>query len=139
MKEQIEKFRKTFTVLFIFSSFFAMCGVNSSGADSTVRTNTPQSKLPQVKTTFVDDAKLNEQEVKDVVSLARQCGIDQPAEVSTFHYRPIGGKGISVKSVERVKGVDITIDEISIEKIGWTEFERDKNCQKGGKFPCDAI
>ena len=89
--------------------------------------------VTQVKTNFEADAVLSPQEVKEVISLAQQCGISRPAEIRTFHYIPGGGRGVAVKSVERVKGSDITFDNIAIGKLGWTDFEAPKK-NRLGKF-----
>jgi hypothetical protein len=135
MKEQIERFWRESKLLLIFFASFAMCGVpNVLCADSASRTNSPQENLPQVKTIFEEDAKLTEQEVKDVLSLARQCGINQPTEVRTVHILPSGGKDVLVKSVELFKGADITFDEISITKSGWTHSEPGKEAKQIGNF-----
>lgn len=113
----------------------AMCKtLNCDAADPAIRTNSAQQKLPQIKITFVEDAKLTEREVKDVISLARQCGIDQPSEVRTFHYLPTSTRGIDVKSVEVVKGADVTFDTLVINNTGWINSEPDKDSKRIGKF-----
>jgi hypothetical protein len=115
----------------IISALLAMFGVfNCAGADPTSRTN---SSL-QIKTIFVDDAKLTKEEVKDVLSVAQQCGVSEPAEIRTFHYLPGTRRGISVKSVERVKGVDITFDEIYLKKTDWGYSMPDEKAKKAGQF-----
>jgi hypothetical protein len=72
--------------------------------------------------------------VREVISLARQCGISQPGEVRTFHWLPGGGRGVAVKSVERIKGADITFDEITIGKEGWTDFSASREGMRTGGF-----
>ena len=94
-------------------------------------------KAPPVKTTFVADAELSAQEVSEVVSLARQCGISEPGEVVTFNWLPGGGKGISVKSVERLKGADIAYDEITIAKAEWGNIGVSGKGKQVGTFWAD--
>ena len=97
----------------------------------------PPGKAHSVKTTFVDDGELTAQEVGEVVSLARECGINEPGEVETFNWLPAGGKGVSVKSVERFKGADITYDEITIAKTGWSEIGVGGKSKRVGAFWAD--
>jgi hypothetical protein len=117
------------------SLLLLVCGIlQCVGADTGGRTNSSPQKVPQIKTIFVDDAKLTDQEVKDVVSLARQCGISEPGEIRTFHYLPTTHRGISVKSVELVQGSDITFDEIHIGNIKWTKSVPDENTKRVADF-----
>jgi hypothetical protein len=119
----------------ILCVLFAICGVfNCAGADATNRTNNAQDKTPQVKTIFEADAKLTDKEVKDVVFLAKQCGISQTSEVLTGYYLPGGERCITVKSVEMVKGADITYDEIIVGKTGWSDPDPFEMVKRVGSF-----
>jgi hypothetical protein len=111
-----------------------MCGILICTADPANRTNSPQQKASEVKTIFVTDANLTAQDVKDVLSLAKQCGISQPAEIETFHYLPSTERGISVKSIDSIKGVDITFDTITIQNTAWRYSEPGKNEKRVGTF-----
>lgn len=71
-----------------------------------------------IKTDFAAGANLLPSELKQVVALAKQCGMVDVAEVSTFHYVPGGGRGISVKSTERVDGRNTSFDTVTIHKSG---------------------
>jgi len=81
---------------------------------------------------------LTPREVTEVVSLARECGISEPEEVRTFYWLPGGGKGVTVKSVERTNAADITFDEIEIGKSGWTGFGASGTVKRVGGFWAEA-
>ncbi len=91
-------------------------------------------KTPAIQTIFGDDAELTSQEVSDVLSLARQCGIRKPAEVRTFHYIIQGGAGVTVKGVERIQGANITFDAITIRNTGWSEDTLSGEAKRVGSF-----
>src|SRR5580704_8571859 len=74
------------------------------------------NQVAGVKTNFIDDAKLSEKEVHQVLELAKICGIKEPGEINTFHFRPIGGRGIDIKSVERISGRDTYFETLMIQK-----------------------
>lgn len=80
-----------------------------------------------VATNFVADAVLTPNEVKQVLELAKKCGIARPSEVGTFHYLPTGGRGISVKSVELVDERNTSFDTVIISKKGWHQFTSETN------------
>jgi len=101
-------------------------------ATNAIQTTVGDSR--KVKTIFEDDAKLTEQEVKDVLLLARQCGIDQPAEVRTFHFLPGSDHGIEVKSIAETNGLDVAFDTIRIRDIDWGFSESNKTSMRAGKF-----
>ena len=93
---------------------------------------------PRITTNFIAEARLTHSEVKQVLELAKTCGIDTPSEVSTFHYLPSVAKGISVKSVERVDGRNISFDTVTISKKGWYEGEPQKGSKRVGDFWANA-
>ncbi len=99
---------------------------------------TNQSKRavsPQkITTNFIAEAHLTPSEIKQVLELAKACGIDKPSEVRTFHYLPSLTKGISVKSVERVDGRNTSFDTVTISKLGWEERDSDKPSKRVGDF-----
>jgi hypothetical protein len=73
----------------------------------------------QLRTNFVADAVLSATDLDAVEKLAVQCGMKNVAEVRTFHYRPIGGRGIVAVSVEEVNGRVVTYKTLNIERDGW--------------------
>ena len=87
-----------------------------------------------VKTNFVSGAQLSAKEVKQVLEVARLCGVDAPSEISTYHYIPAGGKGISVKSVDRVDARNTSFDTIIISKMGWDYRKPEKGITRVGDF-----
>jgi hypothetical protein len=103
-------------------------------ADQTNTVKTARPKTSPVKTSFVENAKLNSVELKQVLSLANQSGIQDATEVETFNYLPGGGRGISVKSKERVDGRNISYDTILVEKGGWRDGVPDKTAKHLGDF-----
>ena len=80
----------------------------------------PSAQLPsQIKTNFVKGAELNSVEINQVLTLARQNGIEDAAEVRTFYYLPTRNRGIHVKSKERVDGRNISYDTVTLSKNEW--------------------
>lgn len=104
-----------------------------SRASNNVGHSQPE-KLPPIRTKFEANAELTAREVSEVISLARQCGISQPAEVRTFYFLPAGGRGVEVKSMERINGADVAFDELRIRKGGWTDIEASGNVKRVGGF-----
>lgn len=91
-----------------------------------------------IKTDFAAGANLLPSELKQVVALAKQSGMVDVAEVSTFHYVPGGGRGISVKSTERVDGRNTSFDTVTIHKSGWNTSSPSKDgVNRDGNFWCD--
>jgi len=88
----------------------------------------------KITTNFIAEAHLTASEIKQVLELAKACGIDRPSEVRTFHYLPSVTKGISVKSVERVDGRNTSFDTVTISKLGWEERDSDKSSKRVGDF-----
>ena len=112
-------------------------------ADQTKTSKQPVQEPKPVKTDLANGAYLSPSEVRQVVALAKKCGIADVGEVSTFHYLPVGGKGISVKSTERVDGRNVSYDRVEVHKTGWNsstassnKVKRDGNfwCNVGGKY-----
>jgi len=103
-------------------------------ADQTNTVKTAHPNTSPVKTSFVENAKLNSVELKQVLSLAEQSGIQDAAEVKTFNYLPAGGRGISVKSRERVDGRNISYDTVLLGKSEWAGPAPDKTPKRLGSF-----
>lgn len=121
---------KAITVLLICGSFVVLwSGASCSAAEP------PKA----VKTDFAAGANLLPSELKQVVALAKQGGMADVAEVSTFHYVPGGGRGIRVKSAERVDDRNISFDSVAIHKSGWDSSSPSKDgVPRDGNFWCDA-
>lgn len=92
------------------------------------------AKVPAVRTIFEKGASLTPRELGQALVLAKECGISEPGEVSTMYFIPGGGKGIHVKSTERISGRDIAVDELTIGKAGWTEMTPGKDAKRVGKL-----
>ena len=94
--------------------------------------------LQKITTNFIAEARLTASEVKQVLELAKACGLDTPSEVRTFHYLPSVTKGISVKSVERVDGRNSSFDTVTVCKLGWEGRDPDKSAKRVGDFWADS-
>jgi hypothetical protein len=95
-------------IIYLLGSF-SYCTAGQAQLSSTIKTN------------FTSDALLAPEELNQVLALAKECGITNPAEVRTFHYLPAGGIGISVQSADRIEGRNTYFDTLTIRKSGWTE------------------
>lgn len=92
-----------------------------------------------IKTDFAPDAHLSATDLRRVISLAKRSGITDVAKVSTFHYRPVGGRGISVESAERADGRNASFDSVTIHKTDWDQpIPSDGDVNRDGNFWCDA-
>lgn len=110
-----------------------------SSADQPKSLKQPSLEPKPIKTDFAAGANLLPSELKQVVALAKQSGIDDVAEVNTFHYVPAGGRGISVKSVERADGRNTSHDSILVHKSSWDDFVPGKNgVKRDGNFWVDV-
>jgi len=115
----------------------AGAGVSLHAEQANVIHGQPQ-KSREVETKFEHGAVLTPREITEVISLARACGISEPREVQTFSRLPGVARGVSVKSVERTNGVDITFDQIVIGKSGWTDSEPSQTAKRVGSFWAEA-
>jgi len=102
--------------------------------NQTKRAASPKS----ITTNFVAGAHLTASEIKQVLSLARTCGIVDPSEIETFQYLPGGGQGISVKSSERVNGRNTLFDTVIVSKKDWDYREPNTNSIRVGAFWAEA-
>jgi len=92
----------------------------------------------KITTNFIAEARLTASEVKQVLQLAKACGIDTPAEVRTFHFLPTGDRGISVESVRQVDGRNTSFETVIIYKLGWAQDQPDKKSMRVGNFWAEA-
>src|SRR5215467_4993914 len=92
-------------ILFWMCLVVCLCAIsNCVSAEQRASTNGPIAKPLTVRTNFSADAELTDGEIQEVLSLAKAGGIAKPQEIGTFYYLVSGGRGVLVKSVERVKG-----------------------------------
>ncbi len=80
---------------------------------------TPTNNVVSLHTDFTADARLDATELSNVVKLASMCGIEQVAEVRTFHYFPTSSRGIEVTSADQMSGRNITYKTSEIFREGW--------------------
>lgn len=83
------------------------------------------------------EAVLSASEVRQVVELARQCGVAEPAEVETFALLPGKGFGIAVQGAEHLAGRNTTFDRVSINKKGWAGSQPAEAAKWVGDFWAD--
>ena len=74
-----------------------------------------------VRTEFITDALLTDEEVKAVVALAKDCGFEEVAVVRTFHFLPTLQRGIEATSKDQIAGRTITYQTVVIYREGWSE------------------
>jgi hypothetical protein len=92
----------------------------------------------KIKTIFPDDGKLTKQEIIQVIKLAKQSGLANPAEVGIFHFLPGGGKGVTVKGMELHDGRNTRFDTVYIYKSGWSFMETNSKSRVMSKFWSDG-
>ena len=102
--------RATLPVLFLAA--ILACFVQLSKA-------TPTNYVARINTKFIADAKLDADDLTNVVKLAKLCGIGQVVEVRTFHYLPGVSRGIEVTGADYVSGRDVTYQTVEIFREGW--------------------
>src|SRR5688572_2300455 len=124
--------------VFVFGWFIYVGLQVTAIAGQTNQTKQASSIPKTIATNFEVEASLSASEIKQVLELAKANGIEAPAEVSTFHYLPVGGKGISVKSVDRIDGRNTSFDTVTISKKGWDQLKPAKNSKRVGKFWANA-
>src|SRR5258705_2009552 len=118
-------------------SAFLLLTVFGCFAAETKVVNPAEKEISGVKTHFIDDARLNNEELVQVLTLARQCGITNIAEVETFYRLPGRERGIRVNSEERVAGRNISFDSVAIYKLGWIVADPGKGVTRIGEFRVD--
>ncbi|MGI9466799.1 MAG: hypothetical protein ACR2OA_06735 [Rubripirellula sp.] len=68
---------------------------------------------------YIQDAKLTKAEEQDVVDLAHRCGITTVARISAYYLRPSSTRGITVESVEKIDGREVSCDVLEIKYKKW--------------------
>lgn len=87
-----------------------------------------------IKTIFIPQAKLSLTEVEQVVALAKECGIQDVAEIETGYGLPTFIRSIIVRGKERVEGRDISMDTIDLERVGWCDRKPGAQAKRCGAF-----
>jgi hypothetical protein len=129
---------KSIGVLLLSGASWVATPLNCFAAEPAKPPKPPVQEPKNIKTNFVAGVNLLPSELKLVVALAKQCGITNVAEVNTFHYQPGGGKGISVKSAERLEGRNTSYDSIEVHRIGWnSDVPTADEVRRDGNFWCE--
>jgi hypothetical protein len=87
-----------------------------------------------LQTDFAKDAQLTEDELNQIVLLARQSGISNVAKVRTFHYLPVGGRGISAESKRRIEGRNTSYETLWVHRSGWGGAVPEPGAKRVGSF-----
>lgn len=90
-----------------------------------------------IRTKFVADAALSQEDLLSVVALAESRGIKHIASVETFHYLPSNNCGIRVTSLEHTNGRQVTFDTVEVFREGWAYKPNPTNTTSKGPFWVD--
>jgi hypothetical protein len=81
---------------------------------------TPKSPAaPAVKTRFVPEAVLSNSELREIVDLAHECGVSEVEEVYSYNIHPSPSFGFGVKSVETVRGREVSFIVVLVDHKKW--------------------
>lgn len=94
----------------------------SEQKNSVTDKNKVSSKFPTTK--FADGAKLSQEQCKNVIALARKCGMKRVTEISTFMLHPSPLRGITVKGVEQIKGRKVSTQFLRVQFEDWCPSEQ---------------
>lgn len=87
-----------------------------------------------IKLSYIPAARLNELELRQVLTLAQQVGITNIAKVSTDYARPSATKLVSVTSKERVNGRNISYETVAIHRPDWGGWSKPERAFQSGNF-----
>jgi len=79
--------------------------------------------------------ELTSREIKQVLVLAKQCGITNPGVISDFYFLPGARKeGVKIQSLLRIDGRNTRYETLHIHKTGWSYEERPASAKHVGNF-----
>jgi hypothetical protein len=93
----------------IFAAVSALIVLSSIALQA--QTNAIPSSLV---TNFEQGVILTPKQVEAALQLAAKCGIKQPGEIRTFHFKPSAMVGVSVRGIQRDAGRKATYDEVTL-------------------------
>ncbi len=94
-------------------------------------------RIPKSKTlirNYTRSAELTEAEEQSVIQLAKRCGINNIAKISTYFLRPSSDRGITVESVEEIDGRNVSCKALRVVYNKWSpqnDGPRDTDTQLG--------
>ena len=74
-----------------------------------------------VEQDYADGAILTGGQEKEVIALARECGIGEVLRISTYNMFPTPFRGITVRGVEQVKGREVSCQVLNVSYLKWLE------------------
>ena len=74
-----------------------------------------------VEQDYVDRAMLTEEQEKEVIALAQECGIGKVSRISSYNMVPTPFRGITVQGVEQVKGREVSCQVLNVSYGKWLE------------------
>ena len=74
-----------------------------------------------VEQDYVDRAMLTEEQEKEVIALAQECGIGKVSRISSYNMFPTPFRGITVQGVEQVKGREVSCQVLNVSYGKWLE------------------
>lgn len=91
-----------------------------------------------IKLSYIKEAKLNEIELQQVLTLAQGVGITNIASVSTVYGIPGMSRHVIIKSGERINGRNISYCGVSISRTGWQARKKTDEDLQPGDFQVEA-
>ena len=74
-----------------------------------------------VEQDYVDGAILTEEQEKEVIALARECGIGKVSRISSYNMFPTPFRGITIRGIEQVKGREVSCQVLNVSYLKWLE------------------
>ncbi len=76
-----------------------------------------------VERDYVEGAVLTKGQEREVIDLARECGIENVSRISTYNMFPTPFRGILVHEVEQVEGREVSSRVLNVSYLEWQEPE----------------
>ena len=74
-----------------------------------------------VEQDYVDGAILTEEQEKEVIALARECGIGKVSRISSYNMFPTPFRGITVRGIEQIRGREVSCQVLDVNCLKWLE------------------
>lgn len=131
------KANRSVIIILVAVAMLLICFAAPAETTNWISLNDAKNSNKKIRTVFPGDLKLTKQEIAQVVKLARQNGITNPAEVRIFYFLPGGGNGVTVKSGEVHEGRNTRFETVYIYKVGWSCMETNSKSKLLGNFWVD--
>jgi hypothetical protein len=87
-----------------------------------------------IETRYVPDARLSAAELRQVVELAHECGISHVGQIASQSVLPNGGFSFNVKSVETVRGRNVSYLSLCVNHRKWIRPRDASEVRSVGSF-----